>query len=196
MMQRPRGTNYKLLAEPLVFQYRPLTAENSLFLDRDGVLIHSVLRGSEVSAPRCLDEVQIADDIDALSAPDITQHWNIVIVSNQPDLSRGTIGVGFVQAINVKINSRILLNVVYVCPHQQSDDCYCRKPEDGLIRRFRSDYPQLKGKECMVGDRISDRDCAFSAGIPFVLRKRPYNEDLAISTVLIIDNLWDLRTLL
>ncbi len=190
------ATGYKLPDEPLVFTFRPLTAANTLFLDRDGVLIHPVLRGLEVSSPRCLEEVRIADDIDALAATDITRHWNIVVVSNQPDLARGRINLKLVKGIHERISRRIPLNAVYICPHQQSDGCVCRKPRLGLIQRFRSDHPESGGKECMVGDRFSDRDCAQNAGIPFVLRKRPYNEELALSTVLVIDNLWDLRILL
>lgn len=184
------------MKEPLVYSLRPLKAANTLFLDRDGVLNHSVLRKSEISSPRYLKEFKIAEDIDALAVSDIVEHWNLVVVSNQPDLARGEIDLVFLKEIHEIISHRIPLNEVYVCPHQQSDDCTCRKPGTGLIQRFRINHPELKGKECIIGDRISDWKCALKAKIPFVLRKRPYNVKLTKSTAHAINDLWNLTTLL
>jgi D-glycero-D-manno-heptose 1,7-bisphosphate phosphatase len=181
--------------DPLIFSLRPLVSENTLFLDRDGVLNHAVMRGSEISSPRSLNEFRIAEDIDALATPEIVRYWNLVIVSNQPDISRGRIDIEFLKEIHKMLNRRIPLNEVYICPHQQLDGCLCRKPGIGLIQLFRHNHPNLKGKECMVGDRICDRDCAIKAGISFVLRKRPYISEyptaLSVNT---IDDLWSLKT--
>lgn len=195
------ASGYKLqtdMKEPMVFSFRPVKATNTLFLDRDGVLNHAVLRKSEISSPRSLDEFKIADDIDALAVPEIVQHWNLVLVSNQPDLARGEIDLVFLKEIHEIISHRIPLNEVYICPHQQSDGCTCRKPRMGLIQRFRNNHPELNGKECMVGDRISDWNCALKAKIPFVLRKRPYSTKLTKLTAYAyaIDDLWNLKTLL
>ena len=66
---------------PLIYRYRSMRAANTLFLDRDGVLNDEVIRGSEVSSPRCLEEVRIACDIDALGKPEIVENWRLVMVS-------------------------------------------------------------------------------------------------------------------
>jgi D-glycero-D-manno-heptose 1,7-bisphosphate phosphatase len=185
-----------MLNEPLVFSFRPLTAENTLFLDRDGVLLRPVMRGDEVSAPRSMEEIQIEDDIDSLAQPDIARNWNMVVISNQPDLSRGRFGVKFVDEVHRQINERIPLNAAYICPHLQSENCDCRKPKIGLLERFRRDHPGRGRKEYLVGDRSSDCDCAREAGVQFVLRKRPYNSELAAVAPLLIDDLWELGGLL
>ena len=169
---------YKPTKEPLVFSFHPIQSPNTLFLDRDGVLNHVIMRGDEVSSPRSLAEVNIVEDFDALSLHCVTQTWNLIVVSNQPDLSRGTIDVDLLKSIHERIVSKIPINTIYVCPHQRSDHCSCRKPKSGLIQKFRKDYAHIMGTECLVGDRASDFDCATNAGIPFILRKRPYNEDL------------------
>jgi len=181
---------------PLIYQYQPLRAANTLFLDRDGVLNDAVVRGKEVSSPRDLDEVNLADDIDALASPDIVLRWNLLVLTNQPDLSRGSIDLQFLSKVHDKINELIPINAVYVCPHQKAEDCICRKPGIGMIQKFRNDHPELYRKECMVGDRISDWQCALKAGMPFVLRKRPYNKGLVSSMSHSIDNLWELKTIL
>jgi len=188
--------NYKTIDQPLIFSFRPLKAANVLFLDRDGVLNQTVLRKSEVSSPRLLEEIKIAEDVSALAESEIVSHWNLVVISNQPDLARGTINIEFINAVNNLINQSVPLNAVYICPHQESDHCICRKPEAGLIQLFRRDHSHVKGKECLVGDRSNDRDCAIKAEIPFVLRKRSYNSNIESSIQYAIDDLKDLKHIL
>lgn len=181
---------------PLIFQFNYPKAPNTLFIDRDGVLNEAVLRGLEISSPRSLKEFVISNDIDALIDPDILKSWNFVVVSNQPDLSRELIDLDFLEAINDRINSRIPLNTVYICPHEQLANCYCRKPKIGMVERFHIDYPEIKGRELMIGDRVSDLECASRAEIAFVLRKRHYNKSINEAAGSIIDNLWGLTKLL
>lgn len=182
--------------EPIVFSFRPLSAANTLFLDRDGVLNYAVRRKTEVSSPRSLKEFRIVNDIDALAAKDIIERWNLVVISNQPDISRGKINLEFLEEIHKKINSRIPLNEVYICPHQHIDGCNCRKPNTGMIQQFHSNHPTFEGKECMVGDRSIDLNCAFTAKIPFIFRKRPYNANLGKLATYVIEDLWNLKTIL
>ena len=96
-MRWPPVTNSDRLSESLVLKYKPLTKVNTLFLDRDGVLNRAVLRGFEVSSPRSRDELVLSEDISALAESPITDDWNLIIVSNQPDLTRGRIDLGLVE---------------------------------------------------------------------------------------------------
>ena len=164
--------------EPIVFRFKNPEAQNTLFLDRDGVLNEVVIRGKEISSPRNMKELNISSEIVALASPNIVRNWNLVIVTNQPDLSRGLIDLNFVEEINSKIISILPINLIYVCPHQSEDGCLCRKPKIGMIKQFRLDYPDIRGNELFVGDRKSDFECAQRAQITFVLRKREYNTDL------------------
>ncbi len=172
-------------------------AANTLFLDRDGVLNHAVIRGIAVSSPRRWGEFRLADDVMALAAPSIRDRWNLVVITNQPDLSRGTIDVGLLQRFHDALAERIPLTAIYVCPHTASERCLCRKPKAGLINRFRRDYPGLGGREFLVGDRETDLQCAREAGVRFVLRLRHYNNrGLARVAQQSIDSLWDLDQIL
>ena len=174
---------------PIVFRFKNPEAPNTLYLDRDGVLNEAVIRGSEISSPRNLKELKISSDIFALASPNIVRNWNLVIITNQPDISRGLINLTFVDEINNKIVSILPINVVFACPHQRKDACSCRKPKIGMIEQFRLDYPDIKGKELFVGDRKSDFECTQKAQIPFILRKRDYNTDLCDLAYLTIDDL-------
>ena len=169
--------------EPIVFRFKNPEAPNTLYLDRDGILNEAVIRGTAISSPRNMKELKISNDIIALTSPNIVKNWNLVIVTNQPDISRGLIDLNFVDEINSKIIAILPINVVYVCPHQREDACSCRKPKIGMIEQFRLDYPDIKGNELFIGDRESDFDCAQRAKIPFIQRKRAYNADLCELTL-------------
>jgi len=178
-----------MIKTPFVFRLKEPQASNTLYLDRDGVLNEAVIRGAEISSPRNLHELNICSDIDSLARPNIVENWNLVIITNQPDISRKLINLNFIDKINRQIASLLPLNVVYVCPHKFEDNCFCRKPKTGMIKQFRLDYPQINGRELFLGDRKTDFECAQNAKIPFIQRKRSYNSDLCEFSNLIIDDL-------
>ena len=89
--------------EPIVFRFKNPEAPNILYLDRDSVLNEVVIRGTEISSPRNIKELRILSDIVALTSPNIVKNWNLVIVTNQPDISRGLIDLNFVDEMAVVI---------------------------------------------------------------------------------------------
>jgi histidinol phosphatase-like enzyme len=99
--------------EPVFFFYRELSAENTLYLDRDGVLNKVVLRDSEISSPRIEDEIQIADDVVYLANNRIVSDWNLVVITNQPDVSRKYIDSRFLEGINNLILKHVPINAVF-----------------------------------------------------------------------------------
>ncbi|MBI4056614.1 MAG: HAD-IIIA family hydrolase [Elusimicrobia bacterium] len=175
---------------PLVFLLKPPTSPNTLFIDRDGILNHAVTRGTEISSPRSMEEFKITEDIEALVP--ISRDWNLVVITNQPDITRGLIDDKLLRHFHERFLKHVSLNVVYACPHLKTDGCGCRKPAIGMIQKFRKDFPEAQKKEWFVGDGQRDKECAAAAHMPFILRKRPYNLDLVPSTQFVIDQLWDL----
>jgi len=88
---------------PIVFRFKNPEAPNTLYLDRDGILNESVIRGTAIFSPRNMKELKISSDIIALTSPNIVKNWNLVIVTNQPDISRGLIDLNFVDEMAVVI---------------------------------------------------------------------------------------------
>jgi D-glycero-D-manno-heptose 1,7-bisphosphate phosphatase len=181
---------------PIVYELRPSLVQNTLYLDRDGVLTQIVMRGEEISSPRSLEELRFSDDIEALAAEEITNNWNLVIISNQPDLSRGRIDLKLLDHIKDELNVRLSVNAIYICPHQSHHLCDCRKPKHGLIKKYRQDNPGLKGQELFIGDRPADQQCAANAQIPFILRRRQYNSDLLNKSKYVINSLYEIDPIL
>jgi D-glycero-D-manno-heptose 1,7-bisphosphate phosphatase len=154
------------------------------------------MRGIEVSSPRTKDELLLSEDLSALAESSIIDDWNLVVVSNQPDISRGRINLNLVEYISEAILSQVPLNASFICPHIASENCECRKPKIGLIDRFKKDFPEIVGKMILVGDRDTDRECAKRAGMDFILRKRKYNISSLAHVDYSVENLHDLSPLL
>jgi D-glycero-D-manno-heptose 1,7-bisphosphate phosphatase len=100
----------------------------------------------------------------------------LIVVTNQPDIARGTRDRADVDAINAELVRRLDLDDVLVCPHDDSDGCACRKPRPGLIIQAADRWHVALRDSVMVGDRWRDVDAGRSAGCRTVLLARDYDE--------------------
>ena len=157
---------------PLILSIRRPVYANTIYLDKDGVLNTALWRDGKLSSPRHIEEIRIKKDLsDILTFSD--KRFNLVIVSNQPDLSRGLINEEFIEN-NVQIISKHLpIDQALFCPHTKDLDCKCRKPKTGLIDEFRRLFPKNHEKELFIGDQETDEICAVSLNIPFLKVGKP-----------------------
>src|SRR2546423_15116493 len=93
----------------------------------------------------------------------------LVLVTNQPDIARGTRERGAVDAINDELRRRLGLDDVRVCPHDDDDECACRKPRPGLILAAAERWGISLDASVMVGDRWRDIEAGRGAGCRTVL---------------------------
>ena len=106
------------------------------FLDRDGVINRAVVRDGKAYAPALAMDVEILpgvpEALDRLRAAG----YHLAIVTNQPDIARGTTTWEQVNAIHAMLREQLGLDDIRVCPHDDGDDeCDCRKPKPGLLLR-------------------------------------------------------------
>src|SRR5207302_303801 len=84
---------------------------------------------------------------------------------NQPDISRGTRSRREVDAIDGAVQSRLAIDDVRVCPHDDKDHCACRKPAPGLLLEAARDWNISLEESVMVGDRWRDIEAGKRAGV-------------------------------
>ncbi len=58
-----------------------------------------------------------------------------------------------------------ILNVYY-CPHNPDDNCSCRKPKAGMILQSLNDFEINLNNSWLIGDKMSDIECAKNGNIP------------------------------
>jgi D-glycero-D-manno-heptose 1,7-bisphosphate phosphatase len=152
--------------------------KQAVFLDRDGVLNLPVVRDGKPYPPATLEELQLtADAFDALSRLRALG-LSLYVVTNQPDVARGSQKQSVVEQMHELLLSRLPLDGVYVCYHDDADCCDCRKPKSGLLQKAAKEHNIDLKMSYMIGDRWRDIDCACDAGCVSILVDRGYSEGL------------------
>jgi D-glycero-D-manno-heptose 1,7-bisphosphate phosphatase len=153
-----------------------------VFLDRDGVLIQPLMREGRPYPPACVDEFQLYDDVLAGCTRLKEAGFLLVVVTNQPDVGRGTQSRTAVEAINKKLSDVIpLFDRIEVCFHAGSDygePCACRKPKPGMLLRAAELLGIDLPSSYLIGDRWRDVDCARAVGCKAIFIDRGYSEQL------------------
>lgn len=133
----------------------------AVFLDRDGTLNGAVVRDGKPFPPQSVEELEVLPGVAEALGRLKAAGFALVVVTNQPDVARGTVSKATVEAINARLLGTLPLDEVRVCYHDDSDRCTCRKPEPGLLL----DPPTYDVTESfVVGDRWRDVEAGRRAG--------------------------------
>lgn len=149
----------------------------AVFLDRDGVLVEALVRDGRPYPAASPDEARFVDEADEPLRLLAAAGFLLLVVTNQPDVARGTTSREAVDALNARLRERFpaLLDVL-VCPHDAADDCSCRKPRPGMLLAAAAAHAIDLGASYLVGDRWRDVEAGHAAGCTTVLVDRGYAE--------------------
>jgi D-glycero-D-manno-heptose 1,7-bisphosphate phosphatase len=148
----------------------------AVFLDRDGVLNHAVLRDGKPYPPANAAELSIVPEAASALALLRRQGYRLLVVTNQPDVARGTQQRSEVEAIHAVLAAALPIDDFFVCYHDDADCCACRKPKPGLLLQAAEKY-NLSLPDCyLIGDRWRDIDAAHAAGCRAVWLNAGYRE--------------------
>jgi D-glycero-D-manno-heptose 1,7-bisphosphate phosphatase len=145
------------------------------FLDRDGVLIRTFVRDGIPHPPHALQEVEILAGVDEALGVLRERGFVLLVVTNQPDVARGRQTREAVERINDHLMKRLPLDGIYVCYHDNANQCACRKPEPGMLLAAAEERQIDLARSFMVGDRGSDIEAGAAAGCRTVLIEQPYS---------------------
>jgi D-glycero-D-manno-heptose 1,7-bisphosphate phosphatase len=172
-------------------------ARRAVFLDRDGVINAAVVRDGRPYPPSSVDEVEVLPGAEEACNRLRAAGFDLVVVTNQPDIARGTQTFEAVHRINNALLAALPLDEVVVCPHDDDDDCDCRKPRPGMLLAAAQRRGIDLSTSFMVGDRWRDVEAGIRAGCRTVFIDRDYDErsvqadvsvaDLAEAAVWILD---------
>jgi D-glycero-D-manno-heptose 1,7-bisphosphate phosphatase len=83
--------------------------------------------------PRDVSELSVIATASEACASLRAAGYRLVVVTNQPDIARGTETIDGVNALHDAILENVSIDEFVVCPHDDADDCLCRKPRPGMI---------------------------------------------------------------
>ena len=148
----------------------------AVFLDRDGVITRPLVREGKPYPPGRLEEMELLPGVrEALRA--LRQAgYCLVVVTNQPDVARGTTSRAEVDAINRRLQSTLPLDAIRMCVHDDQDRCDCRKPLPGLITQAARELDIDCATSSLVGDRWRDIEAGRRAGCKTYFIDHAYEE--------------------
>jgi D-glycero-D-manno-heptose 1,7-bisphosphate phosphatase len=136
----------------------------AVFLDRDGTLNRSEYRDGVSSPPNSLEDFELLPGVREAVERLKDAGFVLVVVTNQPEIARGTQSASVVDAMNDVVERELAVDAVLVCPHDDGDECECRKPKPGMLLQAMKRFDIDRDRSFMVGDRWRDVAAGRAAG--------------------------------
>jgi D-glycero-D-manno-heptose 1,7-bisphosphate phosphatase len=146
-----------------------------VFLDRDGVINKTFVKGGVSHPPADVNEFEFLPGVIAATRDLADAGWPMVVVTNQPDVARGLQTRERVDQMNRHVLDRLPVLEVLTCCHDNADDCHCRKPRPGLLLEAAKRWHFELERSVMIGDRWSDVVAGQAAGCTSVLVATPWS---------------------
>ena len=154
----------------------------AVFLDRDGVLNRPLIRDGLPFPPVTAEQLEIYPDVPEGSARLKQAGFILIVVTNQPDVGRGTQSREILDGMHAKLRMAVpALDAIEVCYHagaSHGESCDCRKPRPGMLLRAAAEHGIDLKRSFLIGDRWRDVDCAHAVGCRAVFIDRGYREPL------------------
>jgi D-glycero-D-manno-heptose 1,7-bisphosphate phosphatase len=142
-------------------------------LDRDGIINRRMPGGYVTSwnqfefLPRALEALRLLAD----------SGYTALVLSNQACVAEGLLSSNDLDAITHRFLLEVALSggniaQVYYCRHSAQEECGCRKPRPGLLRRAGVEHRFVPQATFLVGDSPGDLRAADDAGCPMILVRR------------------------
>jgi D-glycero-D-manno-heptose 1,7-bisphosphate phosphatase len=154
--------------------------KRAVFLDRDGVLNRAIIRDGKPFAPTSLADLEILPGVPEALARLRAARFLLIVVTNQPDVARGTASRDAIDAIHAHMQQTLPLDDIRVCFHDDGDGCACRKPKPGMLMDAAADWDIDLKRSFVIGDRWRDIAAGQAAGCTTVLVDGEHHE---LSTV-------------
>jgi D-glycero-D-manno-heptose 1,7-bisphosphate phosphatase len=148
----------------------------AIFLDRDGVINEAVIRNGKPYPPASTDNVKLVANAAELLQQLKEYGFLLIVVTNQPDVRRGTSSQQIVEQIHATLAKQLPIDDFFVCYHDDQDRCECRKPSPGLLYKAARKYGIKVEQSFLIGDRWRDIEAGAAAGCRTVLIDHGYHE--------------------
>jgi D-glycero-D-manno-heptose 1,7-bisphosphate phosphatase len=155
----------------------------AVFLDRDGVINELVYHADHgiVGSPFTVEQFKLLPNVCEAIAEFRTMGYKVILVSNQPDMSKGRISRQTFEKIKQHMlleltQNGVALDAEYYCFHHPEAsvdalkiDCECRKPKPGLLLQAASEMGIDLSLSWMIGDGLTDVQAGKQAGCRTIL---------------------------
>lgn len=151
-------------------------AKKAIFLDRDGVINRALVRNGRPQPPANTSELEILPGVETALLRLRGAGYLLIVVTNQPDVARGTITRKTVEEMHYVLKNRLAIDEFRACYHDDQDQCTCRKPKAGSLLGAATDHGIDLAQSFMIGDRWRDIQAGEQAGCKTIFIDYGYQE--------------------
>jgi D-glycero-D-manno-heptose 1,7-bisphosphate phosphatase len=169
-----------------------------VFLDREGVIGQKPPEGEYISH---WESFQFLPGAEMAIASLNRSGRRVIVVTNQRGVALGRYTCADVEELHSKLQQQLAkhgarIDAFYYCPHDDGDQCGCRKPRPGLFQQaFRDFDDACRENSLMIGDSISDIEGARNLGIASIFvqgdpkRRKPGTDKAVLLADRVCDSL-------
>jgi D,D-heptose 1,7-bisphosphate phosphatase len=161
----------------------------AVFLDKDGTLVEDI--------PYNIDPEKIQLVEGALESLRLLQEhgYQLIVITNQSGIARGFFEEHELHGVRQRIRellspAGITLTDFYYCPHHPEGkvskyavDCFCRKPQPGMLYRAALEHDIRLADSWLVGDILHDIEAGNRAGCKTVLINNSHETEWNMNTI-------------
>ena len=74
------------------------------------------------------------------------------------------------------LRKKLKITDIYYCPHTREDNCECRKPKNGMLKKAEAEHSVILKSSFLIGDRSSDILAGNSVNCTTIFIDRNYAE--------------------
>ena len=145
-----------------------------VFIERDGVLNQIRIERQHQVSPLTFDQFRIHQD----AAPQLQKlkaaGFVLIATTSQPGLSRGYQSRRELDIMHALLRRALPLDDIFVCPHDETDPCPCRKPKAGLLREAAFTWHLHLDRSFVISDKRQDAEAAHLAGCTSLIIQSPW----------------------
>lgn len=146
----------------------------AIFIERDGILNHcKVENGKQIQPVFAVDFRIKTEAIEPLAKLKNTG-FLIIVVTNQPGISRGYLFWQELELMHKRLKESFPIDDIFVCPHDETDECECMKPKPGLFIDAVYKWKILLRDSYMISDKWQDANVARVLGVTSVMINSPF----------------------
>ena len=163
-----------LIKKPKVFSAN--MKKRFVLLDRDGTII---TERNYLAHP---DEVKLIPGAAKALKKLSDLGFGLLVITNQAGVRRGYFDLKTLKLIHDKLTQLlsqkgVFLDGIYFCPHTPEDNCLCRKPRIGMVKKAIKKH-NFDPKLCfVVGDKVTDIELGRNIGAITILVKTGYGKE-------------------
>lgn len=176
------GTRESFAFAKQFFQDKKMRQKRFVLLDRDGTIIlerdHLTDYSQVELIPKAAQALKKLRDL----------RLGLIIITNQSVVGRGHIDLAGLEKIHKRMvdllsKDRAAIDGIYFCPHTQEDNCSCRKPKLGLIKKALKEHKFDPSSSFVIGDKAIDIELGQKMGATTFLVRTGYGTKVDIKMV-------------